>query len=62
MCDISKENISVVALSEDSNGDVNKNTENGDTKVIADSNTSNGRDPRSSATNCLLLSRDDAYL
>ena len=44
MCDISKENILVVALSEDSNGDVNKNAENGGTKVIADSNTSNGRE------------------
>ena len=33
---------SVVALNEDSNGDINKNTENGGTKVIAELSTSNG--------------------
>ena len=37
----------MVALNEDSNGDVNKNTENGGTKMVTDLNGSNnGRNPR----------------
>ena len=36
-----------MALNEDSNGDVNKNTENGGTKMVTDLNGSNnGRNPR----------------
>ena len=40
---------SVVALNEDSNGDVNKNTENGGTKSMIDQNGSNanGNDSKS---------------
>ena len=38
---------SVVALNEDLNGDVNKNTENGGTKSVIDQNGSNGSDLKS---------------
>ena len=42
----------VVALNEESNGDVNKNTENGGTKMMTDLNGSNnGRNPREIITN-----------
>lgn len=42
-----KKNFLVVALDEDLNGDVNKNTENGGTKSVIDQNGSNGSDPKS---------------
>ena len=42
-----KKNFLVVALDEDLNGDVNKNTENGGSKSVIDQNGSNGSDPKS---------------
>ena len=37
----------MVALNEDLNGDVNKNTENGGNKSVIDQNGSNGNDSKS---------------